>query len=251
MDPEQTPIDQPVAQEPELIVDDHQIITEDTVSDIQPTPKKSKKLLIIIIAFILMVSIGAVTALILYLPDKVTEINLDDTKATADGKQYLVDANNEFAFDLYKDIIKTEESNIFYSPYSILSALAMVYAGAKGDTASEIKSTFHFPSVDALKSNIASIYNDVNEENDNYELKTGNALWIEKSISLLPDYISTIDDYFDGKLSNLDFKYNKEASRLTINKYISNQTNNKINDLLSSGDVDSLTKLILTNAIYF
>lgn len=241
----QQPIEQPVAQEPEQL-------SEIPVLEIEPSPKKNKNFLVIIIAAILLLCVGTVAAyMVFFRHEEPAVVILDDTRATAEGQQFVVDSNNQFAFDFYKEIVKSENSNVFYSPYSISSALAMVYAGAKGDTASEIKSVFHYPSVEALKNNFAAIYNDINTKNDNYELKTGNALWVENTFPIIPGYVDTISDYYGGKISNLDFKNKTEESRLTINGYISEQTNNKINDLLSSGSVSNLTRLILTNAVYF
>jgi serpin B len=175
----------------------------------------------------------------------------DDTGSTQQGIQQVVNANNQFAFDLYSEVDKSETGNIFYSPYSISAALAMTYEGAKGQTANEMKSVFHFPENDILRPNFAAIYNDVNKGNNAYELRTGNALWAQYDYKFLEDYTSRVEKYYGGKVANLDFKTETEKSRQTINNFIEQQTNDKIKELIPQGILDSMTRFVLTNAIYF
>ena len=181
--------------------------------------------------------------------DPVTPV--DDTSATQAGIQSVVEANNQFAFDVYEELNKTETGNIFYSPYSISTALAMTYEGAKGQTASEMQSVFHFPESSILRPNIAAIYNDINSGSAEYELKTGNALWAQYDYAFLQDYTDRVEQYYGGKVTNLDFVNETEASRQTINTYIEQQTNDKIKNLIPKGVLGALTRLVLTNAIYF
>jgi len=211
----------------------------------------NKKILIIIISLLIIASVTAVGVLFLfpYQPDKPPQA--DDAGSTPQGIQEVVNANNNFAFDLYSKLYKSEEGNIFFSPYSISAALAMTYEGAKGKTAEEMKSVFHFPENSILGSNFAAIYNNLNKENNTYELKTGNALWAQKDYSLLEDYTSKVEEYYGGKAINLDFIQEPEQSRQTINSFIEEQTNNKIKDIIPEGVINPLTRLILTNAIYF
>ena len=183
-----------------------------------------------------------------YNPIEPPEVNSNGS--TQQGAQEVVNANNEFAFDLYSEIDK-EDENIFYSPYSISAALAMTYEGAKGQTAEEIKSVFYFPESNILKPNFAAIYNDINKKNENYELRTGNALWVQQDYPFLKDYLDKVEKYYGGKAANLDFVNETEESRQTINSFIEEQTNNKIKDLIPEGSLDTLTRLVLTNAIYF
>ena len=175
----------------------------------------------------------------------------DDTGSTQSGIQQVVNANNEFAFDFYSEINKQEEGNIFYSPYSISAALAMTYEGAKGQTAEEMKSVFHFPESNILRPNFASIYNEINEKDKEYQLSTGNALWAQQDYQFLPDYLATVEKYYGGKAANLDFVRESEKSRQTINSFIEQQTNDKIKDLIPQGGLNVDTRLVLTNAIYF
>ena len=127
----------------------------------------------------------------------------------------------------------------------------MTYEGAEGKTSDEMKSVFHFPEDNILRTNFAAIYNDINEGNNAYELKTGNALWVQQDYPFLEDYMSRVEKYYGGKAANLDFISETEKSRQTINTFIEEQTNDKIKDLISAGMLNSLTRLVLTNAIYF
>jgi serine protease inhibitor len=174
----------------------------------------------------------------------------DGTGSAPQGMNDIITANNQFSFDLYKELSKSEE-NIFFSPYSISSALAMTYEGAKGKTADEMKAVFHFPDSNILRPNFAAVYNDINSGSTDYQLRTGNALWVQKDYPLLADYASTVEKYYGGKAANLDFMKETESSRQTINSFIEQQTNNRIKDLIPKGMVDPMTRLVLTNAIYF
>ncbi len=175
----------------------------------------------------------------------------DDSSSTIIGVKNIVNANNKFAFDLYSEIDKHEERNIFYSPYSISAALAMTYEGARGKTADEIKSVFYFPDKTLLRSNFAAIHNEINKKDKAYKLSTGNALWIQQDYKLLEEYISIVEKYYGGKALNVDFVRETEKSRQTINSFIEKQTNNKIKDLIPEGTIDASTRLVLTNAVYF
>jgi len=196
---------------------------------------------------------GVATAAVLFLfpyqPDQPPRT--DDTGSTQQGIQDVTDANNKFAFDLYSEMDKSEDGNIFYSPYSISAALAMTYEGAKGQTADEMKSVFHFPEKSILRPNFAAIYNNINKGAEDYELRTGNALWVQQDYPFLEDYTSRVEKYYGGKAANLNFVEETEKSRQTINSFIEEQTNNKIKDLIPVGFLDPITRLVLTNAIYF
>jgi serpin B len=180
-----------------------------------------------------------------------TPIKADDSGATVEGVNNVINANNQFALDLYLKL-EDEESNIFFSPYSISVALAMTYEGARGKTAEEMQSVFYFPEDENIRrSSFAKIYNLVNKKNKKYELHTANALWAQKDYKFLDEYINAIKKYYVGKVTNVDFAKATENARLTINKWVEEQTNNKIKDLIPPGVLNALTRLVLTNAIYF
>jgi serpin B len=179
----------------------------------------------------------------------VATVSLDETGVTPEGINATAEANNQFAFDFYTK--HKSDSNFFFSPYSVSSAMSMVYEGAKGDTATQISDVFHLPDIKVLESSSARLYNEINKANKSYSLNTANALWAQKDYAFLPDYLNTVGEYYGGKLTNLDFKINTENSRITINNWVADQTNQKIKDLIPQGTIDSFTRLVLTNAIYF
>jgi len=210
-----------------------------------------KKILPIIIVLSMVAVATAAAVLFLFPYEPKHPPKADDTGWTQQGVQKVVNANNQFAFDLYSELTKSETGNIFYSPYSISAALAMTYEGAKGKTAEEMKSVCHFPENSILRPNFAAIYNKINEKSNAYELRTGNALWVQQNYPLLEDYTSRVEKYYGGKAANLDFMKETEKSRQTINSFIEEQTNNKIKDLIPPKILNRLTRLVLTNAIYF
>ncbi len=163
----------------------------------------------------------------------------------------VVLSNNEFAFDLYRSLNKGEGENIFYSPYSIFSALTVTYEGSKEKTAEEIASVLHLPEKNVLRSGFGALYNQINNEAKEYQLNTANALWAQKDYPFLKEYIDVIEQSYGGEITNLDFVRETEKSRETINKYIEERTNNKIKNLIPQGALSSLTRMVITNAIYF
>tara|TARA_Y100000034_G_C6887315_1_gene407566 strand:- start:689 stop:1993 length:1305 start_codon:yes stop_codon:yes gene_type:complete len=202
---------------------------------------------IIVVAAVVVVAAGLF--LYPYSPDQPPQA--DDSSSTPQGIQTVVDANNQFAFELYSELSKEEQGNLFYSPFSISSALAMTYEGARGQTAEEMKSVFHFPENNILRPNFAATYNEINKKDKDYQLNTGNALWAQQDYKFLEDYLTTVETYYGGKAANVDFVRETEKSRQTINSFIEEQTNDKIKDLIPQGVLDASTRLVLTNAIYF
>jgi len=213
--------------------------------------KMNKKILTLSIAIFAVALVSAAVILFLYPYEPLQPPQANDAGSTSEGIQEVVNANNKFAFDLYHELSKKEEGNIFYSPYSISSALAITYEGAKGKTAQEIKQVFHFPENTILRPNFAAIYNKINEKNKAYELRTGNALWVQKDYPLLEDYKNRVEEYYGGKAAEVDFVKETEKSRKTINSFIEEQTNKKIKELIPKGILGRDTVLVITNAIYF
>ena len=163
----------------------------------------------------------------------------------------IIEANNRFAINLYSQY-KSEEGNIFFSPFSISTAMAMVYEGAEGKTAKEIKSVFGFPKYDNSRRNqYSDLLSEINKKDKEYALKTANALWAQQDFQFLDEYLTTVEEYYGGKTTNLDFINESDSSRLIINNWVEDKTNNKIKDLFPEGSIHSLTRLVLANAIYF
>ncbi|MBU4369631.1 serpin family protein [Patescibacteria group bacterium] len=174
-----------------------------------------------------------------------------DNVVITEGLDNVVDANNRFALDLYSKY-KSEEGNVFFSPYSISTALAMTYEGARGQTAQEMQSVFYFPEDnDIRRGGYAGLYSEINKKDKKYKLHTANALWAEQDFQFLDEYFSLVGQYYNGEVTNLNFKQDAEKSRIIINTWVEDQTNNKIKDLIPKGVIDYLTRLVLTNAVYF
>lgn len=211
----------------------------------------NKAILIAILGILVIVSVGSAAIMYLFPYDPLLPPPADDTEATESGISQVVDGNNQFAFELYSKLTGQSNENAFFSPYSISSAFSMTYEGARDSSAEEMRNVLHFPEYGVLRPNFAAIYNDINRDNSNYELRTGNALWVQKDYPLLEEYASNVEKYYGGKAAELDFVEETEQSRLTINDFIEKQTNDKIKDLIPKGVLDPMTRLVLTNAIYF
>jgi serpin B len=167
----------------------------------------------------------------------------------------VTEANNRFSYDLYQQLAYgpgASGGNIFFSPYSISSALAITYEGARGNTADEIRSVFHFPADDtARRQGFASINGVINSRDAGYSLNTANALWADKSFAFLPAYTVIAGQWYSANTTNLDFASQPDDSRIAINNWVEEMTNNKIRDLLPQDSVSSQTRLVITNAVYF
>jgi len=175
----------------------------------------------------------------------------NDNPISTEGLSNVVDANNKFAIDLYSKY-KTNEGNVFFSPYSISTALAMTYEGARGQTAEEMQKVFYFPEdSNTMRNGYANLYAEINKPDKKYKLSVANALWAENDFQFLDEYFNVVDQYYNGKVTNLDFKRDPEGSRVTINNWVEDKTNDKIKDLIPSGVINSMTRLVLTNAVYF
>ncbi len=213
---------------------------------------KMEKRVLLISVVMLLLAVVFVSALVLFYPyNPMSPPKVNSSGWTQQGVNEVVDGNNQFAIKLYKELESENQGNLFFSPYSIYSAMAMVYEGARGKTAKEIKNVFHFPDYNVLRPNFAKVYTDINAANKNYTLRTGNALWVERTFNLLPDYTRTVEEYYGGKAVNLDFINEPEKSRQTINSFIAKQTNDKIKDLIPSGMITPNTKVVLTDSVYF
>jgi len=167
----------------------------------------------------------------------------------------VVDGNNRFALDLYAllaDDPTHRDDNLFFSPFSISSALAITYEGARGTTVEEIRSVFHFPeNQTVMRSGFAGIISGINSKANAYMLRTANALWAEQTYPFLAGYISAAEQHYGVKTTNLDFINKPEDSRVAINTWVEDQTEDRIKDLLQPGTIDPFTRLVITNAIYF
>jgi len=179
-------------------------------------------------------------------------ISLPESRPKLSDIKNVVDANNQFALDYYSKLKSKDSGNIFFSPFSISSAFVMTYEGAKGQTADEMRSVFYFPEDSNLRrTEYTSIFDEINKGDKKYKLSSANALWGQQDYQFSKDFFDNVEKYYGGKATNLDFKKDPEGSRITINNWVENQTNNKIQNLIPAGVIKTMTKLVLTNAVYF
>jgi len=163
----------------------------------------------------------------------------------------LIRGNTEFAVDLYRRQSGQQNGNIFFSPYSISTAMAMVDLGARGTTASEIEKAMQFPfSGKRLARAWTAVLDDVNKHKAGFDLLTANALWAARGIEFRSSYLATARGEFGAKIETLDYVHAAEAARTRINKWVSEATKEKIRELIGQGMLGGDTLLVLTNAIY-
>jgi serpin B len=171
----------------------------------------------------------------------------------------LVDGNNAFAFDLYQELIQ-DETNVFYSPYSISEALAMTYAGARTTTEEAMAETLHFtlsqadlhPAFNSLDLQLKERgQGSEGKDGEGFRLNMVNAIWGQKDYKFLDPFLDTLAENYGAGMRIVDFINETEQSRVTINDWVSEQTEDRIKDLIPPGVINFLTRLVLTNAIYF
>jgi len=165
----------------------------------------------------------------------------------------LVAGQAAFAFDLYRVLMEDGgQQNLLFSPYSLSVALAMTYAGARGETEQQMAEALHLLS----QEQVHYAYNALDQalasrgENDDVTLVFANALWPQKGYPFLDSFLDLLAENYGAGLRPLDFAQ-AEAARQQINQWASDQTEEKILDLLPEGAVDGETALVLTNAVYF
>lgn len=171
--------------------------------------------------------------------------------ASATQVSALAASSNAFAFDLYEQL-RANDDNLFFSPYSVSTALAMTSAGARGKTLDEMKRVLHFPDQAELHPAESTLSSDMlRRAGKQVELTTANALWLQKGRPVRDDFLSLMRTHYRAGCQQVDFIGNTESARLTINRWTEKQTRRHIRDLLPHGVLSRDTRLVLTNAIYF
>ena len=176
----------------------------------------------------------------------------------SDGAE-LIGGNSAFAFELYQ-ILREQNDNLFYSPYSISLALAMTYAGARGETERQMADTLDFtlpqdrlhPAFNGLDVELASRGEGAGgADGEGFRLNVVNAIWGQRGYDFLAEFLDVLAENYGAGLRLLDFAGDPEASRVAINDWVSEQTEGRIEDLIPPNVINPLTRLVLTNAIYF
>lgn len=166
-----------------------------------------------------------------------------------DAVNSVSEANNRFAIDVYNEIADGDE-NLFISPYSITSALAMTYAGADGNTATQMSSVLSLDGVDNPHEGFKKLRISL-QETKSVKLHVANSLWPQKGYRFLESYLKFTKENYDVDITAVDYVKKVEKARLNINTWVSEKTMEKIPELIPQGTLNALTKMVLVNAIYF
>lgn len=165
----------------------------------------------------------------------------------------LSKANTDFSMALLKKLSeKNNTANIFFSPFSISSALAMVLLGARGNTATQMSECLKTHNIqDDIHASFAKLLSELNKADAPYALSVANRLYGEQSYQFVEEFLTLTRKHYSAELESVDFINKSEAARLNINNWVEKNTQGKIKDLLTQDAVDSMTRLVLVNAIYF
>ena len=173
----------------------------------------------------------------------------------------LVASNTQFAFGLYESLRAESDGNLFYSPYSISLALAMTWAGARGETDAQMADVLRFslpserlhPAFNALEQQLASRGRNLprDEDGSGFQLSIANSIWGQREFDFEDSFLDLLAEQYGAGMRLVDFIGSPDPSRLLINDWVAQRTEDRIKDLLPEGSVNVLTRLVLTNAIYF
>lgn len=196
--------------------------------------------------------------------DPVTEPEIDESLLAEQ-----IRGNVEFSLDLLGELRSQHpDENVFYSPYSVSIALAMTYAGARGETATEMANALRYEldgddlhaAFGALEAEFVRRNEDGQEVDDPhgddvdepaFQLSTANTTWGQEGYPFREAFLDLLDAYYGAGMQLVDFEGDHEAARERINEWVEERTNDRIEELLDETDVSELTRLVLTNAIYF
>ncbi len=163
----------------------------------------------------------------------------------------IANSINNFTFRTYS-VLRDEPGNLFFSPFSISTALSMTAEGAGGKTLEEMRNTLELSNdSSANRQGFESLLNSLNAKTPGYNLSVANAIWIEKTFSVKQDFSSALSTYYNAFAQQADFVNNPDGERTNINNWVAGKTNNKILDLIPKGGLDSFTRLVIADAIYF
>ena len=169
----------------------------------------------------------------------------------------LVDGNNAFGLDLYQTL-RSQDGNLILSPFSVSLALAMTYAGARGETETQMADVLNFGPQDqghntfnALDLALEESPIVLDKDQEPMQLSIANSVWAEQTFTFLPDFLDTLSVNYGAGIQLMDFINSPDPSRKIINQWVSDETKDKINNLLPENSITSDTKMVLVNAIYF
>ncbi len=165
----------------------------------------------------------------------------------------LAPANNAFGWDLYRQL-SAKDGNLFFSPFSIEVALAMTMAGARGETADQMRAVLHLPTTaEAVHTGMAAWQQALlpSATDSLLTLVVANRLWGQEGVAFAPEFLRATSKHYGAELGNVDFRTNAVGAAEIINRWVSQQTRERITDLVPPGLLGPQTRLVLANAIYF
>jgi serpin B len=168
------------------------------------------------------------------------------------GPESFADNSNDFALAMYGHL-RQRPGNLFFSPFSLRTALGMAYAGARGETAAQMsKALFFPPSDETLHIAFAEVIHRLNTAGGGkYEMAVVNSLWGQDGAPLQPGFLDLVARHYAGGANLIDFRRGAEPARIAINQWVEGRTRQKIRELIPSGGLDADTRLVLLNAVYF
>jgi serpin B len=215
---------------------------------------------VLLVAVLLLPSVlGCTTSSPSAAPVVRAEVSREAAPAVADEDVDVVaDGVNAFGLDLYRALAEEEGGNLFLSPYSIALALAMTYAGARGQTAQEMAEVLHLTMPDArvhpaMNALDLALHAGEDREMDSYDppiFRSANALWGQQGLGFEQAFLETLAANYGAGMRVLDFAESEEAREI-INAWVEEQTEDRIQDLIKPDMLNALTRLVLTNAVYF
>ncbi|MDA0676817.1 MAG: serpin family protein [Chloroflexi bacterium] len=187
-----------------------------------------------------------------------TRNRIQTPNITTDDLERQVDGNDEFALELYRQLATDNTGNLFMSPYSVSAALAMTYAGARGNTATEMADTLHFnlrdrqlhTAFNQLDQLLAARGSDLPPD-QKFTLNIANSIWGQQGFKFESAFLDTLAENYGAGMRLVDYSTQAEFARQTINEWVEDNTNGRIKDLIPQGALDEQTVLVLANAIYF
>jgi serpin B len=174
------------------------------------------------------------------------------TPLRSSGSRSFAEDTNDFGLALYRQL-RQHPGNLFFSPFSIRTALGMAQAGAVGETAAQMREALRISSSDeALHAAFAEAIQRLNAGGGGeYEMTVANSLWGQEGAPLQPGFLDLTARHYQGAMNHVDFRHRAEAARSTINEWVEDKTRNRIRALIPSGGLSADTRLVLVNAVYF
>jgi len=157
---------------------------------------------------------------------------------------------NDFAVALYGQLLQ-RPGNLFFSPFSIRTAVGMAYAGARGETAVQMRRALRVGSSDeGLHAAFAEIIHRLSAAGE-YEMAVANSLWAQDGAPLQTEFLDLVARHYGGGMNTADFRCGADAARVRINRWVEERTKERIRGVIPPGMLDADTRLVLVNAVYF